>query len=75
MAKKTQKNFEGALLELENIVAHLEQGDVSLEESIKSYKAGMDLATYCLEILKKAEQEIYIYEEESYKKADGEDWE
>jgi len=72
MAKKAQKNFEGALLELESIVAHLERGDISLEESIKNYKDGMDLAAYCLTTLKKAEQEIYVYEEESYKKLEGE---
>lgn len=75
MAKKTQKSFEGALLELENIVTHLERGDISLEESIKNYKGGMDLAAYCLSMLKKAEQEIYVYEEESYKKIEGAEWE
>lgn len=72
MAKKAQKNFEGALAELEGIVAYLEQGDISLEESIKSYKEGMDLAAYCLSILQKAEQEVYVYEKESYKKIEGE---
>ncbi len=75
MAKKVQKSFEGAIEELEKIVTDLEEGDISLEDSIKSYKQGIDLAAYCLSILKKAEQEIYVYEEESYKKAEGDDWE
>lgn len=75
MAKKTQKNFESAITALEDIVAHLERGDISLEESIKNYKEGMDLAAYCVSVLQKAEQEIYIYEQESYKKAEGDDLE
>ncbi len=75
MAKKAQKNFESALMALENIVTRLEQGDIALEESIKNYKEGMDLAAYCLSVLKKAEQEIYVYEQESYKKIEGADWE
>lgn len=72
MAKKTPKNFEMALDSLQEIVRQLEQGDIALEESIKSYKEGMDLAAYCLSILKKAEQQIFVYEEESYKKLEGE---
>jgi exodeoxyribonuclease VII small subunit len=73
MAKKSQKTFEGALTELQTIVSHLEQGDISLEESIKDYKEGMDLAAYCLSVLKQAEQEIYVYEKDSYQKIAGED--
>lgn len=73
MAKKMQKSFEGALAELETIVSHMEQGELSLEESVKNYKEGMDLAAYCLSVLQKAEQEIYVYEQNSYKKAEGDD--
>ncbi|MDF2594282.1 MAG: Exonuclease small subunit [Clostridia bacterium] len=74
MPKKVQKNFESSIAELEDIVSFLEKGEVSLEESIKRYKDGMDLAAYCLSVLKKAEQEIYVYEEDHYKKIEGEDW-
>ncbi|WP_069998193.1 exodeoxyribonuclease VII small subunit [Cellulosilyticum sp. I15G10I2] len=75
MAKKAQKNFEEALKALQHIVGCLEQGDIALEESIKNYKEGMDLAAYCMSVLKKAEQEIYVYEQETYKKIEGENWE
>ena len=68
MARKAQKNFEDAILELENIVNHLEEGNVSLDDSIKQYKNGMDLAKFCIDRLKKAEQEIYVYEDGDYKK-------
>jgi len=68
MARKSDKNFEKAIAELEESVRRLENGDVTLEESIKEYKKGMDLAAYCMEVLKKAEQEIYVYEASHYKK-------
>ena len=68
MARKSGKNFEKAITELEESVKRLEEGDITLEESIKEYKKGMDLAAYCMEILKKAEQEIYVYEASHYKK-------
>ncbi len=68
MARKQAKNFEKAIAELEESVKRLEDGDITLEESIAEYKKGMDLAAYCMEVLKKAEQEIYVYEENHYKK-------
>ncbi|MBE6022406.1 MAG: exodeoxyribonuclease VII small subunit [Cellulosilyticum sp.] len=68
MPRKSDKNFEKAILELEASVKRLEEGDITLEESIKEYKKGMDLAAYCMEVLKKAEHEIYVYEDAHYKK-------
>lgn len=68
MARKSDKNFEKAITELEESVKRLEDGDITLEESIKEYKKGMDLAAYCMDVLKKAEQEIYVYETSHYKK-------
>ena len=68
MARKQAKDFEKAIAELEESVKRLEDGDITLEESIAEYKKGMDLAAYCMEVLKKAEQEIYVYEENHYKK-------
>lgn len=73
MAKKSQKKFETALQELEQVVDQLEKGTITLEESIKMYKEGMDLAAHCLTVLKQAEQEVYLYEQENYKKVQGVD--
>lgn len=69
MAAK-KKNFENAIAELEERVKRLESGDITLEESITEYKKGMDLAAYCMEVLKKAEQEVCMYEEGKYKKVE-----
>lgn len=66
--KKEEKNFETALLKLEEQVKSLENGDVTLEESIDAYKKGMELAAYCMDVLKKAEQQIMIYDSSDYKK-------
>ena len=48
-------SFEGALKELEAIVARLEQGDVDLEDSIALYERGQALKSLCETKLKAAE--------------------
>ena len=65
-----KKNFESAIGELEERVKRLESGDITLEESITEYKKGMELAAYCMEVLKRAEQEVCMYEEGKYKKVE-----
>ena len=56
MAKKI--NFEEAIGRLEDIVNHLEQGEVPLEESIKLYEEGMRLGKMCRRILNEADQRV-----------------
>jgi len=48
-------SFEGALKELEAIVARLEQGEVELEDSIALYERGQTLKAHCEKKLKSAE--------------------
>ena len=45
MSKKSSSsvNFEAALAELEKIVAKMESGEQSLEESLKSFQRGIEL--------------------------------
>lgn len=50
--------FEQSISELERIVAHLEQGDLTLEESLKQFEQGIRLASSCEKILKQAEQKV-----------------
>lgn len=50
--------FEVALKELEQIVDHLEKGDVKLEESIVLYARGEKLKKRCDDLLKSAESRI-----------------
>jgi exodeoxyribonuclease VII small subunit len=51
MNKKVEINFEKALEELESIVEDLESGDLSLENSLKSFEKGIKLARQCQEKL------------------------
>jgi len=51
-------SFEEALRELETIVARLEQGQVSLEDSIATYERGEILKKHCEALLKNAEMRI-----------------
>lgn len=51
-------NFEKKLKELEALVAKLETGDLSLEESLKAYEAGIALTSECQSLLEKAQLRI-----------------
>lgn len=52
--------FEEALKKLESIVDGLEQGKISLEDSLKKYEEGTKLAKFCSEKLEEAEKKIEI---------------
>ena len=63
--KKTDIYFEKALEELEGIVEDLESGDLSLENSLKSFEKGIKLARQCQEQLSKAELQVQKLIEEN----------
>lgn len=44
---KNSKTFEESVSRLEEIVRILEGGSVSLDESLKIYKEGIELVRYC----------------------------
>lgn len=58
--KKTSNLFEDSLAELEQLVAQLEQGDISLEESLKAFERGVNLTRACQQALQQAEQKVQI---------------
>jgi len=55
-------SFEQALAELEAIVARMETGELSLEQSLAAYKRGAALLHYCQSALKDAQQQVKILE-------------
>jgi exodeoxyribonuclease VII small subunit len=60
-AEKPEKlDFEKALKELEDIAVKLEDGDLSLDESISQFEKGMALAKFCRKKLDEAERKIEI---------------
>ena len=62
MARKQQETlaFEKSLKELEALVAKMEQGNLSLEESLQHFERGIQLTRVCQEALKQAEQKVEI---------------
>jgi len=59
-SKKASPSFEQSLAELENIVQNLEQGELSLEESMLLFERGLSLSKLSQEKLQKAEQKVKI---------------
>lgn len=53
-----KENFETSLINLEKIVAELESGQLSLEDSLERYKNGIDLIKHCNKLIDKAEKEV-----------------
>ena len=61
MAKQTPSrvgDFEKSLTELEKIVARMEDGEQSLEVSLKDFERGMTLVRQCRDSLASAEAKV-----------------
>jgi exodeoxyribonuclease VII small subunit len=60
IADAATADFEHSLAELESIVARLEQGELSLDESLQQFERGVGLTRICQSALDQAEQKIEI---------------
>lgn len=65
--KKSTTLCEDSLEELEQLVEQMEQGEISLEESLKSFERGVKLTSTCQKALQDAEQKIQILLEKNGK--------
>ncbi|MFT7414358.1 MAG: exodeoxyribonuclease VII small subunit [Methylophagaceae bacterium] len=66
MAVRRKKlNYEASVTELESLVNRLEQGDISLEESLKLYESGVLLTRDCQDALQAAEQKVQMLIQQS----------
>jgi exodeoxyribonuclease VII small subunit len=63
---KTQ-SFETALAELEQVVADMESGKLTLEDSLAAYKRGAELLSFCRSRLDDAQQQVRVLEEGTLK--------
>lgn len=52
--------FERSLDELEKLVARLEQGDLPLDEALKTFERGIELTRHCQTALQAAQQRVEI---------------
>ena len=53
-------DFEKSLAELEALVTAMEEGDLSLEDSLKAFESGIRLTRQCQSALQQAEQKVQI---------------
>lgn len=66
---KKEISFDEAMLQLENIVRQLEQGDVPLENAIELYQKGMELSKLCSDKLQSAEKQLVSFMGENKEEA------
>ncbi len=58
--KKKEFNFEKSLQELEQLVKKMEEGELSLEDSLKHFERGISLTRACQKALVEAEQKVQV---------------
>ena len=60
--KSTKKSvalkFEASMVELESLVERMEEGEQSLEDSLKDFERGIALTRHCQKSLQETEQKI-----------------
>ncbi len=64
---KKSIDFEEALDQLEELVEDMENGDLTLEESLKAFEQGIKLTRECQSALSTAEQKVQLLIEENGK--------
>ena len=65
MAAKKSYPFEQSLEKLEQLVERMEQGDLSLEDSLSTFEQGIKLTRECSQALARAEQKVKLLIEEN----------
>tara|TARA_R110002049_G_scaffold246589_1_gene420681 strand:+ start:235 stop:480 length:246 start_codon:yes stop_codon:yes gene_type:complete len=65
VVRRKKLNYEASVTELESLVNRLEQGDISLEESLKLYESGVLLTRDCQDALQAAEQKVQMLIQQS----------
>jgi exodeoxyribonuclease VII small subunit len=73
MPKK--QTFETALQKLEQIVKDMESGNLSLEDAVAKYEAGIKQSKFCIDYLDKIEKKISLISPEDQGKLKEESFE
>jgi exodeoxyribonuclease VII small subunit len=62
MARKDSPNkkFETALEDLEQVVEHLDSGELSLEDSLAAFEKGVGLVKFCNDKLNEVEKKVEL---------------
>jgi len=65
MTRAKKLPLESSLESLENLIDRMENGNLSLEESLKEFEQGIKLVQHCQKSLTEAEQKVEILLEKS----------
>ncbi|RDE18328.1 exodeoxyribonuclease VII small subunit [Motiliproteus coralliicola] len=66
MPRKSQvPDFEASLSELEKLVDQMEQGELTLEQSLQAFEQGIKLTRDCQQRLSQAEQKVQVLIEQN----------
>jgi exodeoxyribonuclease VII small subunit len=60
-------SYEAAVAELEGLVARMEGGTLSLEESLAAYRRGAALVAFCQQQLERVEQQVRVLDGDTLK--------
>jgi len=63
----TPDSFEQAMVELEQLVAKMEAGELPLEASVAAYRRGAELVRFCNVQLDRVDQQVKVLEGELLK--------
>lgn len=58
--KKTELDFEQSLKALETLVQQMEQGELTLQQSLEAFEEGVKLTRACQQQLETAEQRVQV---------------
>lgn len=58
--EKNSVSYEEAIAELEQLVARMEAGELSLEQSIDAYRRGAELIKFCTAKLDRVEKQVKV---------------
>ncbi len=56
-------SYEAALAELEQLIAHIESGQLPLEQLLSGYQRGAQLLAFCRDRLESVEQQIRVLDD------------
>jgi exodeoxyribonuclease VII small subunit len=59
-AKTQLPDLENSLNEINSLITNMEQGNLSLEQSLEKFERGITLIKHCQKVLQEAEQKVQI---------------
>ena len=61
--EKQEFSLEESFVQIEDVIAHLETEEITLEESFREYNRGMQLLRHCNDAIDRVEKKILVLED------------